>query len=42
MQFQHGLVGGSTVYTQYWMRDPGFPFPDNIGLTNGLRFTLCP
>jgi hypothetical protein len=37
------LIGaGSTIYAQYWSRDPGFPSPNNIGLTNGLKFTTCP
>jgi Tol biopolymer transport system component len=38
----HFLSAGSTVYAQYWSRDPGFVFPNNIGLTNGLQFTICP
>jgi hypothetical protein len=37
------LIGsGSTIYAQFWSRDPGFPSPNNIGLTNGLKFTTCP
>jgi hypothetical protein len=36
------LSAGSTVYAQYWSRDPGFSPPNNIGLTDALRFTVCP
>jgi hypothetical protein len=36
-----GLSGGTTVYAQYWSRDPGFAHPDNVGLTNALRFTVA-
>jgi hypothetical protein len=39
---QHLLAGNTTVYAQYWSRDPGFSVPNNIGLTNGLSFTICP
>ena len=38
----HLLGGGSTVYAQYWSRDPGFASPNNLGLTNGLHFTIAP
>jgi hypothetical protein len=38
----HLLSSGDTVYAQFWSRDPGFPAPDNIGLTDGLQFTICP
>ncbi len=37
----HGLASGQTVYAQFWSRDPGFAPPNNIGLTNAIRFTLC-
>ncbi len=30
------------IYAQFWSRDPGFPQPNSIGLTNGLRFSICP
>ena len=39
---QHSLGEGTTLYAQFWMRDPGFPVPNNIGLTNGMKFTICP
>ena len=37
-----GLTAGTTLFGQYWSRDRGFLPPDNIGLTGGIRFTLCP
>src|SRR5260221_662483 len=36
------LTPGDTIYAQYWSRDPGFPSPDNIGLTDALEFVICP
>ncbi len=36
------LHAGVTVEAQYYSRDPGFAAPNNIGLTNGLEFTLQP
>ncbi len=36
------LAAGQSIRTQYWSRDPGFVAPTNIGLTNGLSFTLQP
>ena len=33
---------GETYYAQYWSRDPGFAPPDDIGLTDALRFTVLP
>jgi hypothetical protein len=38
----HFLAPGSTVCAQYWSRDPGFVIPDNIGLTDALRFVIAP
>jgi len=35
------LPAHTTIHAQYWSRDPGFAFPDNIGLTDALRFTIC-
>jgi hypothetical protein len=37
-----GLAPGTSVYAQYYSRDGGFPPPDNIGLTDAVRFTVCP
>lgn len=33
---------GTRIYSQYWSRDPGYSPPNNIGLTDGLSFTVCP
>ena len=38
---QQGLAANSTVFAQYWSRDPGFAPPNNVGLTDGLHFTIC-
>jgi hypothetical protein len=34
------LVTGTMVNAQYWSRDPGFPFPNNTGLTDAIQFTI--
>lgn len=34
------LVPGTTVNAQYYSRDPGFPAPNNVGLTQGIEFTI--
>jgi Tol biopolymer transport system component len=40
---QQQLLGlGETYYAQWWSRDPGFAAPNNVGLTDALRFTICP
>jgi hypothetical protein len=38
----HGALAGSTVYAQYFYRDPQNPDGTGIGLTDGLQFTVCP
>jgi hypothetical protein len=38
----HSLGAGQTLYAQYWSRDPGFAAPNNVGLTDGIRFSLIP
>jgi hypothetical protein len=35
------LVPGTSVWAQWYSRDPGFVAPNNIGLTNAVRFTMC-
>jgi Tol biopolymer transport system component len=37
-----GIPAGAVVYAQYWSRDPFFPPPNNIGLTDGIQFTVQP
>ena len=32
---------GTSVWVQYWSRDPGFATPNNMSLTDALRFTVC-
>ncbi len=38
----HGLAPGDTIYGQFWSRDPGFAPPNNIGLTDAVRFGVIP
>lgn len=37
-----GIAPGDTIYGQYWYRDPGFTPPNNIGLTDAIRFAFIP
>lgn len=36
----YNLAPGTTIYAQYWYRDPGFALPNNLGLTNAVRFEI--
>ena len=38
----YALQVGEAVYAQYWSRDTGFAAPNNVGLTGGLQFQICP
>jgi subtilisin family serine protease len=50
--FARGVLGGSplaalstpgtVVNTQWWGRDPGFPVPNNVSLSNALQFSVGP
>jgi len=42
MMNQAGLVVGDDVYSQYWSRDNGFLPPNNVGLTAGIHWEVCP
>jgi Tol biopolymer transport system component len=33
---------GLLVHGQFWSRDQGFPAPNNVGLTDAIRFTTAP
>ena len=35
-------VPAQEVFTQFWSRDNGFPAPNNVGLTGGLKFAVVP
>lgn len=36
-----GLAPGTSVFAQYWTRDPSHPDLTGVGLTNAIRFTIC-
>ena len=38
----YAVQPGQRLYAQCWSRDPGYSPPYNVGLTNGLSFTVCP
>jgi len=33
---------GTTIYCQWWGRDPGFVAPNNTTLSGGLEYVVCP
>ena len=35
-----GMMPGDALFLQFLMRDPGFPAPDGIGMSDALAFTL--
>jgi hypothetical protein len=37
-----GFPPGTTVYCQWWIRDPGLPPPNSSALSDALQFVLCP
>ena len=38
----NAVAAGTTLFAQFWSRDPGFVAPNNVGLSNALSFTTCP
>jgi hypothetical protein len=38
----NGLVPGTRIHCQFVSRDPGFPPPNNVGLTDSIAFTVLP
>ena len=39
---QQLLTPGTRVYAQWYGRDPGFPHPDNVSLTDAVEFVVGP
>lgn len=37
-----GLSAGDIVHAQYYSRDPGFAAPNNVGLSDAIRFIVLP
>jgi len=37
---QNGLLPSSTVYAQFYYRDPGLPIGEQVGLSDAVRFTV--
>ena len=37
-----GLAPGTTLHGQWFSRDAGFAPPDDVGLTDAIRFTIAP
>jgi hypothetical protein len=38
----HGIAPGTSVYGQFWSRDPGYSPPNNCGLTDAVSFVVLP
>lgn len=38
----NAITAGTDVFAQFWSRDSGFPPPQNVGLTNALKFSVLP
>jgi Tol biopolymer transport system component len=36
------VVAGVPLYGQFWSRDPGFAWPNDVGLSNAIMFTPAP
>lgn len=37
-----GVLPGDTLQAQFWGRDPGFPTPQNVSLTDAIAFYVAP